>query len=384
MTTEILKGFRDYTGKEAEKRAVIQEVVKNIFERYGFEPAETPVIEYEKFVKGPGNQAADEAVSDIYKLKDKGKRKLALRYEFTFQLKRLMKNKKLPYKRFQIGPAFRDEPIKENRSKQFISCDGDIIGLSNIPSRDEAELISVFNEILKRLKVDSVFYVNNRKLLNEILGEQGIKEKDRDSVIREIDKFDKISVKEVKSNLKRYGAERVLDIFNEKEKYFEKYKSYSEIKTLKTYCSFYGVKVVFAPFLARGLTYYDGTIFEVKTKKIKETICGGGAYNFNDVKCFGFGVSVERLSAVTNIVINLKKTLIVSLNKDKGSIRLAQKLRRGGKLVSIYYGKPSKALEYANSYGFKKVIFVGEKEFKVKKFKMKDMDSGKESVLKDL
>lgn len=382
MTTETLKGFKDYTGKEAGKRAVIREVVKNIFERYGFEPAETPVIEYEKFVKGPESQAADEAVSDIYKLKDKGNRKLALRYEFTFQLRRLMRNKKLPYKRFQIGPAFRDEPVKENRSKQFISCDADVVGLSNKPQRDEAELLSAFSEILKRLKVNAVFYVNNRRLLNEILDEQEVKEKDRDSVIREIDKLDKISESEVRKNLKKFKAEKVLDIFKGKEKYFEKYESYSEIKSLKEYCRFYGVRVVFAPFLARGLTYYDGTIFEIKTRKIKETICGGGAYTFNDVKCFGFGVSVERLSAVSEMVISFDKILVVSLNKDKESIILAQKLREKEKIVSVYYGKPSKALEYANSYGFKKVIFVGEKEVKVKKFKMKNMDSGKESVLR--
>ena len=96
----------DDSGKEAEKRAVIIEGVKNMFERYGIETTETTVIENESFVKGENEK--DEAVSDIYKLQDKGKRKLALRYEFTFQLKRLMKNKKLPYKRFQIGPVFRD------------------------------------------------------------------------------------------------------------------------------------------------------------------------------------------------------------------------------------------------------------------------------------
>ena len=85
-----VKGFNDYTGEDAIKRAEIKKILVDTFEKYNFEPAETPIVEYEEFVRGDNIQ--DEAVSDIFKLQDKGKRKLALRYEFTFQLKRLMKN----------------------------------------------------------------------------------------------------------------------------------------------------------------------------------------------------------------------------------------------------------------------------------------------------
>ena len=85
---ETVKGFKDYTGEEARKRAEIRKILVDTFEKYGFEPAETPLVEYREFVQGENKQ--DEAVSDIFKLKDKGERDLALRYEFTFQLKRLM------------------------------------------------------------------------------------------------------------------------------------------------------------------------------------------------------------------------------------------------------------------------------------------------------
>ena len=145
MKTETVKGFRDFTGKEAEKRNIIREIISKTFRKYNFEQIETPIIEYEEFVKGDNTQ--DEAVSDIFKLTDKGKRKLALRYEFTFQLKRLAKNKKLPYKRFQIGPVFRDEPISANRLRQFTQCDIDIVG-SNIKS--EAEILFITKEIQNR------------------------------------------------------------------------------------------------------------------------------------------------------------------------------------------------------------------------------------------
>src|SRR3989338_2703331 len=113
MTSDLIKGFQDFTGEKVRKRAQIKRVIEDTFQLYGFEPAETPIIEQEEFVKG--NNVDDEAVSDVFKLKDRGKRNLALRYEFTFQLKRLAQNKKLPYKRYKIGEVFRDEPVSGNR-----------------------------------------------------------------------------------------------------------------------------------------------------------------------------------------------------------------------------------------------------------------------------
>src|SRR3989338_3906797 len=121
MTNDLVKGFQDFTGEEARKRAQIKRIIEDTFQLYGFEPAETPIIEQEEFVKG--NNVDDEAVSDVFKLKDRGKRNLALRYEFTFQLKRLAQNKKLPYKRYQLGSVFRDEPVKPGRLRQFTQCD---------------------------------------------------------------------------------------------------------------------------------------------------------------------------------------------------------------------------------------------------------------------
>ena len=370
---ETIKGFKDKVGKEAEKAAFIREVVKQTFERYNFQEAETPIIEDEKFVKG---DSSDEVISDVFKLQDKGKRNLALRYEFTFQLKRIANNQKLPFKRFQIGPVFRDEPVKENRLRQFTQCDIDTIG-ANI--KDEAEILAATKDILDVLKIRSVIYVNSRKLLNEILEEQGIKNKEE--VIKELDKLDKLPVLEVKNNLKTLGAEKVLTTLKKPKESFKKYKSFSEVEELAKYCKYYGLDVVFSPFLARGLSYYTGNVFEIKSD-IKETICGGGTYKIGGMTGSGISFSIERLMAVTKVLIDIDKILIVSLNQDKRAISLAKQLRRKGKNVSIYYGKPSKALEYANSYGIKKVILVGAKEIKVKRFKIKDMNTGKESSLK--
>ncbi len=371
---ELVKGFKEYTGEEADKRQRIKGILAETFKKYGFELAETPIIENEKFVRGENNE--DESVSDIFKLRDKGNRNLALRYELTFQLKRIMKNKKLPYKRFQIGEVFRDEPVQGNRVRQFTSCDADIVGSS---VKDEAEVFSMIKEIINNLNIKYTLFVNNRKLMNEILEDLGIKNKEE--VIREIDKLDKLPEKEIEKNLKKYNAEKILKIFKKDEKYFERYKAYEEIKKLRKYCNYYNVKFTFMPSLARGLAYYDGTIFEIKST-IKETIFGGGAYTFNGIKSFGFGVSIERLYIVSNLKIEKNKYLIISLNQDKESINLAQKLRGQGENITMFYGKPTKALDFANSYGINKVIFMGKDEVTKGKYKIKDMESGKEKELK--
>lgn len=375
MKTNTIKGFRDFSGEEAEKRAELKKIIIGIFEKYGFEPAETPIIENENSIKGENPR--DEAVSDVYKLKDKGKRDLALRYEFTFQLKRLIKNKKLPYKRYQIGEVFRDEPVSSGRFRQFVQCDVDTIG-STI--RDEAEILALTNGVLEKLGIKPVILINNRKLLNEILNDNGVKEKNKEQVLREIDKYDEISERALRKSLKKLGAENVLDSLKKGEKYFNQFGSYKEIVSLTEYCKLYGLKVQFAPSVVRGLSYYNRSVFEVKAKGIKQTIVAGGSYLVNGIQATGISFGLDRLAALAKIKIEKEKYLIVSLGKDKEAIKIAQQLRKKGEIVLIYYGKPSKALEFANSKKINKVIFIGEKEVKEKRFKVKDMKSGKEKV----
>ena len=375
MTNETIKGFQDFVGEEAFKREKVKEILIKNFKIYGFEPVETPIIESEEFVKGNNNN--DEVISDIFKLQDKGKRELALRYEFTFQLKRIANNKKLPYKRYQIGEVFRDEPTSSNRFRQFTQCDADIVG-STIKS--EAELLSLISKILTELNIKATININNRKLLNEILEKEKISNKEQ--VIKEIDKLDKLSEAEVKSNLKKYKAEKLILILKKPESYFKKYKAYEEIQELKKDCKLFGVNINFQPNLARGLSYYNGSIFEIKSTEFKETICAGGSYLVNNVQSTGFSFGLERLSQLAKIKTENKNVLIISIGQDEKSITLVEELRKNNIPCSIMYGKPSKALEYANSYSIAYVIFVGEEEAKAKKFKLRNMKSGKEEMLK--
>jgi len=376
MKTEPVKGFRDFTSEEAEKRENIRKILVRTFESYGFEPAETPVIEYEEFVKG--ENSADEAVSDIFRLKDKGNRRLALRYEFTFQLKRLMKNRKLPYKRYEIGYVFRDEPVTSNRFRQITQCDIDTVG-STI--KDEAEILKIAKQVLDSLGIEFSINFNNRKLLNEIMEKENIVKANREAVIREIDKLDKLPEKEVSDNLKKYKAEKLLAIFKKPETYFEKYDAYSEVKDLKEYCKFYGIKeseIEFVPSLARGLSYYNGSVFEIKTKKMRETITAGGSYIFSGIQSTGISFGLERLSVLANIKTEKEKIIVLSIGEDAKAIKLIEKLRCSGNNCIFFSGKPTKALDYANSKGIKKVYFLGKEEVKKGKVKIKDLDSGKE------
>ena len=372
--SDTVKGAKDYLGQDALKREKIKDILVRNFKLYGFEPAETPIIEFEEFVRG--NNQSDEAVSDIFKLQDKGQRKLALRYELTFQLKRIAQNKKLPYKRYQIGEVFRDEPASSNRFRQFTQCDVDVIG-STI--REEAEILALTSKLLKELGIKAVININNRKLLNEILEKEGVKEKEK--AIKEIDKLGKIPEEELKNNLKKLKADKVLQIFKKPELFFEKFASYKEIKELKDFCKEYNVTVNFQPTLARGLSYYNGSIFEINTEGMRETIIAGGSYLINGLQSTGISFGLNRLDQLANITIGEKRILIISIGEDEKSVELANKLRNESIPCAIMFGKPSKALEYANSYQLPYVIFLGKDEIKQKKAKLRDMKTGKEEML---
>ena len=390
MNTETVKGFRDITGEEALKREKIKQVIIKNFKLFGFVPIETPTIEYEEFVKGENSE--DEAVSDTFKLQDRGKRKLALRYEFTFQLKRVAKDKKLPFKRYQIGSVFRDEPIKPGRFREFTQCDADIIGSSEIAS--DAEILALASNIFKELKIPIEIQVNNRRLLTalvESLGSGSGEVRDKETelqIIREIDKLDKNREEACRNLSKILGSmdkvDELLDYFDKPLKVFleQNFPGASDILELEKLCKIYGVKIKFVPSLARGLSYYTGNIFEIRSPKYNLSIAGGGRFNINNLPSVGISFGLDRLAELAkNIEIEKTKCLVLSIGKDKEAVELANRLRSVGISCSLMYGKPTKALEYANSYGIGFVIFVGEEEVKNKKFKLKDMKTGKKFFL---
>lgn len=382
------RGFRDVLPPESLKREKVIETIKKYFKLYGFLPVETPTIESDELLKSEGEE--DEAVADRYRLKDKAGRDLGLRYEFTVQLSRLFaeyKNIKLPFRRYQIGNVFRDEPLRAERYREFIQCDADIIGDSSVSA--DAECLALANDIIKELNIKAEIIINNRKLLDSILDKLGANNKRQ--TIREIDKMGKLSENEIRKNISKLVDKKKTDeLFSMIKKdlnYFLKnnFNGASEIQELMDLCELYGMKPRFSPSLARGFSYYTGNVFEVFSKEQKFSIASGGRYDKKVGKYAGreipaVGISFGTIADYPKVEFDSTKAIVISIGKDKEAIKFMQELRKN-KISSLMINKLTKALEYANSYSIPYVIFIGEKEIKNKKFKLRDMKSGKESSL---
>ncbi len=397
LEVDTVKGFQDFLPPESLKRRAVKKIIEKYFTLYGFLPAETPIIEFDELMRPeilPGEEE-DEAVSDRFRLKDRASRNLGLRYEFTFQLARIFKlnpNIKLPFKRYQIGEVFRDEPVGQGRFRQFTQCDVDIVGNPLIDS--DAEILAVVSDILKELKINFEIEVNNRKLLNSIV--ESIQIIDKKKVIKELDKLSKIGEDEVKMNLKKYAdTNQILTLFKLLEKDIQFFKENAfegaeELIQLSEKCKAYGIKIKFNPFLARGLNYYTGNIFEVKETS-KNSIAGGGRYNklvgkYSDKEIPAVGISfgLERVTELAKVEIETTKAVLISLEKDTETLKLARQLRKKDISCEVMFGKPGKALEFANSMQIPYVIFIGEEEIKKKKLKLKNMKTGEEKLLSEI
>ena len=131
IEVDTVKGFRDILPPESLKKTEVKKIIEKNFQLYGFVPIETPVIEFDEIMKSDDAQE-EEAISDRFRLRDRAGRNLGLRYEFTFQLARIMKmnpNIKLPFRRYQIQSAFRAEKPQKGRYREFLQCDIDITGV---------------------------------------------------------------------------------------------------------------------------------------------------------------------------------------------------------------------------------------------------------------
>ena len=398
MTTiETVKGFQDFLPPESLKRKEIVKVVEKWFRLYGFLPVETPIVEFDELMRSSDlpSEGEDEAVSSRFKLQDRGGRNLGLRYEFTFQLARLLKqnpNLKMPFKRYQIGPVFRDEPTSSRRFRQFTQCDIDILG-DNTTNAD-AECLSCFTEILKELKISSEIEINNRALLQSII--ESVQIRNAKAVMRELDKIEKLGVDQVKVNLKKLAnPNQIITLLKllEKDINFFRQNAFSGVEQLEELiekCKLYGIKIKFNPYLIRGLGYYTGNIFEIKETG-KDSIAGGGRYDKtiarflpNDVPAVGISFGLERLTELTSIKLpSLPKALLLSINQEEKTIKLSRVLRKSKISCTLFFSKPGKALDYANAQKIPYLIFIGEEETSKDKFKLKDMNSGKETLLSE-
>jgi len=394
---DTVKGFQDFMPPESQKRQAIKKIIEKWFQLYGFVPVETPIIEFDELIRSdtlPNEE--DEAVSDRFRLKDRGNRSLGLRYEFTFQLQRIFKQNptiKLPFKRFQIGPVFRDEPVTSNRFRQFTQCDADIVGSQSVKS--DAECIALASDILKELKIQDIeIQVNNRALITALI--ESVEIRPAKTVMKELDKIEKIGTDQVKTNLRKYTTpNQIVTLFKLLDKPIEFFKENAfngieDLITLIEQCKKYNIKLKFNPFLMRGLGYYTGNIFEVKQTGKDSLIAGGrydksiGKYLNREIPAVGISFGLERISQLAQVKIKTNpKVLIISIDQDKEAIALVKKLRKSDISCTLSPDKPGKSLEYANALAIPYAIFIGTEEVEKNKFKLKNMDSGDEKLLTD-
>jgi histidyl-tRNA synthetase len=413
MELSNAKGTRDFPPEEKIVRDKVALALKEVFELYGFAPLETPIIErYDVLASKYAGGA--EILRETFKFRDQGERDLALRYDLTVPLCRFMgmnPNTKLPFKRYQIGEVFRDGPIGTARYRQFTQCDVDVIGASSLAS--DAEIIALIYAASEKLGLPMKVRFNSRKLLNDILDYCGIPKEKQEPVILAIDKLDKFGADTVRKEIKALGIEeskisKVMDFTgisgdNEKKlsqlsKLLKNSSGLDEIKQLCSCLSDAGSVAEFDVSLARGLSYYTGTVIEtfLTESSIKSAVCSGGRYD-NIIGSFlgkgvypamgvSFGldrlydalVEKEQLAKKTNT-----KVYVVPIKALAEGIKIVQKLRQSGikSDIDLLEKGPSKNLDYANALGIPFVLFVGKKELEQGKFKLRDMTSGQEEML---
>lgn len=412
-----VKGTYDYLPNEQRIRNFINETLKEIFEKYGYQPLETPIICYYDLLAGKYDESND-LLNEIYKLTDQGKRKLGLRYDLTVPFAKcitITKDLRLPFKRYEIGKVFRDGPVKTGRDREFIQCDVDVVGIQG--QMIEAELISLFIEGYNKLGIDVIVKYNSRNLMSGLIIEQGISSDLVPNVITIIDKLDKIKEEELLKefnnlNINNEKANNLLNIFKlDLNQLNEKYqntnnelikKGLSELNELESYIKEYKDNIKFVATLARGQEYYTGNVFEVysKNNELSCSLGGGGRYDNMITDFIGDGNKYPAvgisfgLSTIYEILKNKEQfknrslidIYIIPMNTKKESLVLANKLRNLGYKVDIEMNdkKLKKSFEYANRENIPYVIVLGEDEIKNNYFNIKNMETGEQIKVEDI
>jgi histidyl-tRNA synthetase len=413
---QSLKGTKDLNPEEKILREEIIEKIKRIFEIYGYSPIETSILKMLESLTAK-YAGGEEITKEIYKLKDQGERNLGLRFDLTVPLALFISenpNTKMPFKRYETGKVFRDGPIKLGRLREFWQCDVDIIGSKNMIS--DSEILSISKDVFEDLGIKTEIKVNNRKILNGIMTFAEIKNRKEEAILS-IDKIEKIGEKEVKKELEEKGFtkekieklfeiitlkeknEKIIEILKEKINDEEGKEGIKEIEELFSYLKIFGVNAKFDLSLARGLAYYTGTIFEIFAKKgeFRSALAGGGRYDRmigkfleteKEYPAVGISFGIEPITEIIKkIKEKTKKTVtevfLIQIKTTKESLEICQKLRKKGikTEIDIMERGISKNLAYADSLKIPFVIFIGEKEIKENKIKIRNMETGEEKLI---
>ncbi len=389
ITPQILKGFRDFLPIEAMKRQYVVNIIRKTFELYGFEPLETPAIEYlEVFT---GNIGEDEKL--FYKFEDSGGRKVALRYDQTVPTCRLIAqypNKiTMPFKRYQIQTVWRAEKPQKGRYREFLQCDADIFGVDDRAS--DGETIALTIDIFKNLGFKKpIAIINDRALYKDIPYK----------AIVAIDKLEKIGQDGVINELikKGYSTEEAKKLL----KQIASSKPNEDLKTIFKFLDDYGMNenYKFKPTLARSFSYSTGTIWEIVVDGFESGSLAGcerfdslvSRFSNQNIPAVGFAVGFDRtvlameelglfpdIKTTTKVLVTVfEKTL---LNQSQNITQLLRKNKINTDLYSDPSLKLDKQLKYANKKSIPYVVIIGPEEVKNNVVKLKDMKTGEQETL---
>lgn len=398
---QTLKGFRDFLPKEKRTRNYVTKIIKETFELFGFEPIETPTLEYASLLMG---KYGDEADKLLYSFEDQGGRKVALRYDQTVPTSRVLSQyqNELPkyFRRYQIQNVFRADKPQKGRFREFTQCDCDIFE-SNSTIVD-AELLAVYYFTYQNLGLKSIkLYINDRTTLMDTISPYATAKVDVFSIIQTIDKLDKLSEEEITAELVGKGlyqtdAQAVLqDIATAKMS-----KSLNEAVERAVELGVSRDALVFTPTLARGLDYYTGIIFEGKVPEYSGgSVGGGGRYDKligelcgRDIKANGFAIgfdrTVEALIELNMIPesVNVSSQVLVTVFDEslvKNALATASFLRRNKIRTEVYpeIDKLNKQFKLANQKKIPYVVVIGEAEAQANKVQLKNMETGEQELL---
>lgn len=403
-----VKGTRDLGPVDMVGRNEVIDIIRKVYESYGFQPFDTPALENWDVLSAKGTGGRD-VIDQTYNFRDKSGRRIGLRYDLTVSLARFVAmNKQLamPFKRYQYGKVWRYEEIKKGRYREFYQFDIDTIGTSSMLA--DAEIIACAIECINALGFkNAIVRINNRKLLDYLLKSAGVKKVAE--ALRSIDKLEKIGIAGVKKELKQRGVsensiEQILkflkisgkpdDVLKRAERILGENDGIIELKQLVGYLKKMGFRSGYEIdlSLARGMEYYTGPVYELSYGNIG-SIGGGGRYDKmigifagKDIPATGISLGIDRIVELRESQKRTVTDVFIAVVGDtlNEAMKLGRKFREKGLNVEIdMLGRSlSKQFEYANSQGIPKVIVIGEKDLKKGFITEKDMRTGKQRKVK--
>ncbi len=392
------RGTRDFLPHDMIRRRAVFEKIRQVFESYGYGEVCTPAFEdFELLAKKSGPDIEEE----IYAFKDKGGRKLGLRFDPTVPVCRIVASNPSiakPIKFYYITNMWRYDRPGAGRWREFWQAGVELIGSAK-PEADAEILALVYDSLLAVGIKNFYFKISSRNIIENLIKKAGIPAKKKFDVFRAIDKLDKIGEDGVKKEIKGYeipakAINKFLELIKSKKVARDELKELETIRDSAEKMGIDNIKIDCS--IVRGIDYYTGFVFETFVRGFENlgSVASGGRYDSligiysgRETPATGFGIGIERLMEIlkSEKTSSIAKVFVVSVNEDvkKQVTGIAKKLRQNGinTETEITGRDLRKQLDYTNRRQIPYAVIVGPREIKARKFKLRDMGTGKENSL---